>query len=114
MSVTKRNIVVEISRRTGLQQIDSAVIVDGLLAAISRALIAGNNIEIRGFGRFKLKKRNAHRGRNPRTGENVEVKAGIKPFFQASRELKNRVNHADGRGEDLPAAAPLESPATAQ
>ena len=62
------------------------------MATISRALIAGKNIEIRGFGRFKLKKRNAHIARNPRSGEKVEIKAGVKPIFQASRELKNRVN----------------------
>ncbi len=48
----------------------------------------GNNIEIRGFGRFKIKERKARKARNPKTGEDVIVKAGIKPVFEASRELK--------------------------
>ena len=92
MSVTKKHIVIEISNRTGLTQVDVGIIVEELLASISRALTAGNNIEIRGFGRFKLKERVAHIARNPRSGEKVEIKAGIKPVFRASRELKNRVN----------------------
>jgi len=92
MSVTKKDIVSEIAIRTGLTQVDSRIIVDELLASFSRALISGSNIEIRGFGRFKLKKRLAHLARNPRSGEKVEIKEGVRPFFQASRELKNRVN----------------------
>ncbi len=92
MSVTKKNIVDEISVRTGLTQVDCGIVIEELFATISRTLVDGNNIEIRGFGSFKLKKRNAHLARNPRSGEKVEIKAGIKPIFQASRELKNRVN----------------------
>jgi DNA-binding protein HU-beta/integration host factor subunit beta len=75
-----------------LTQVDCGVIVEELLSAISRTLIAGNNIEIRGFGCFKLRKRVAHLARNPRSGEAVEIKAGIKPIFRASRELKSLVN----------------------
>ena len=92
MAVTKREIVSEISSRTGLTQVDCVIIVEELLASISRALATEHNIEIRGFGSFKLKKRAAHLARNPRSGEKVEIKAGIKPVFHASRELKGRVN----------------------
>ena len=95
MPFTKKDICTEISARTGLTQVDSSIVVEELLATISRTLIAGKNIEIRGFGRFKLKSRRAHLARNPRTGEKVEVKAGIKPYFQASRELKSRVNNGN-------------------
>lgn len=95
MSVTKKEIAGNISTRTGLTQVDTAIIVDELLASMSRALIAGHNIEIRGFGRFKLKERLARLSRNPRTGEKIEVKAGIKPVFQASKELKDRVNKGE-------------------
>ncbi len=92
MSVTKKNIVNEISVRTGLTKVDCEIVIEELFATISRTLIDRNNIEIRGFGSFKLKKRNAHLARNPRNGEKVEIKAGTKPIFQASREFKSRVN----------------------
>ncbi len=92
MSATKKNIITEISIRTGLTQVDVGIVVEALLASISQTLVAGNNIEIRGFGRFKLKKRAAHLARNPRSGEKVEIKEGVKPVFQSSRELKSRVN----------------------
>jgi DNA-binding protein HU-beta/integration host factor subunit beta len=95
MAVTKKQIVCEIARRTGLTQVDSGIIVEELLAAISRALIGGRNIEIRGFGRFKLRKRLEHLARNPRSGVAVKIRAGIKPVFQASRELKSRVNASE-------------------
>ncbi len=95
MSVTKKHIADEIAFRTGLTQVDSVIIIEGLLEAISRALIAGDNIEIRNFGSFKLKKRNAHLARNPRTGEKVEIGEGRKAVFQASRKLKDMVNKDD-------------------
>ena len=52
----------------------------------------GRNIEIRGFGRFKVRKRNARLARNPRTGDPVTVEAGIKPVFEPSKELKEYIN----------------------
>jgi len=92
MPFTKKDICTEISARTGLTQVDSLIVVEELLATISRTLMAGKTIQIRGFGSFKLKVRRSHLARNPRTGEKVEIKAGINPVFQASRELKTRVN----------------------
>lgn len=86
-NVTKKDIVEEISSRAGLTQVDTKIIVENFLDAISKALVEGKNIEIRGFGRFKLRKRNARIARNPRTGESVEVEAQIRPVFEASREL---------------------------
>ena len=62
------------------------------LEALSSAMGEGNNVEIRGFGRFKIKKQKARVSRNPRTGVPVHVPAGYKLVFQASREMKKRID----------------------
>jgi DNA-binding protein HU-beta/integration host factor subunit beta len=96
-NVTKKNLIQTISDRTGLTQIDTGIIVESFLDSVSSCLKQGKNIEIRGFGRFKLKKRNTREARNPRTGERVHLEAGIKPVFCASRELAARVNVAHAK-----------------
>ena len=91
-NITKKDIVEDISARTGLTQVDTKAIVECFLDSIIKAMSNGNNIEIRGFGRFKIKERKERLARNPRTGESVKVDAGIKPFFEASRELTKLLN----------------------
>lgn len=87
-NITKKDIVEDIAQRTGLTQVNTKVIVECFLDSVAKAMTEGHNIEIRGFGRFKIKKRNAREARNPRTGEIITVEAGIKPVFEASKELK--------------------------
>ena len=94
-NVTKKDIVEEIARRTGLTQAETKAVLEGLLDAISSTLRDGKNIEIRGFGRFKVRPRRARTARNPRTGELVQVEGGVKPVFEASRELKTLLNATD-------------------
>ena len=94
-NVTKKDIVEEISMRTGLTQVDTKTVVECFLDAISKSLIQGRNIEIRGFGRFKIREKKARTARNPRTGEPVSVEAGVKPVFEASKELKNFLNNKE-------------------
>ncbi len=91
-NVTKKGIIEEISRRTGLTQVDTKIIIESFLNAICRSLENRRNIEIRGFGRFKIKEKKARLARNPRTGEQVKVEAGLKPVFEASKELRKKVN----------------------
>lgn len=91
-NITKKDIVEHISARTGLTQVDTKMIVECFLDSIIKAMSHGNNIEIRGFGRFKIKERRERTARNPRTGESVKVDAGIKPVFEASRELTKLLN----------------------
>ncbi len=59
---------------------------------ISAALARGERVELRGFGAFTIKKRDARVGRNPRTGEQVGVDEKVVPFFKAGKELRERVN----------------------
>ena len=104
-NVTKKNLVEVISGRTGLTQVDTKIIVENLLETVSKFLCEGKNIEIRGFGRFKIKTKKERIARNPRTGETVKVHQGLKPIFEASKELKKKVN--DGKLSSSDSAKPI-------
>ena len=91
-NITKKDLVEKISDRTGLTQVDTKIVVESFLEAVSKAMCEGTNIEIRGFGRFKIKEKKARMARNPRTNVHIQVEAGQKPVFEASRELRKRVN----------------------
>ena len=106
-NITKKDIVEDISLRTGLTQVETKTIVESFLDALVKGLMQGNNIEIRGFGRFKLKERKQRSARNPRTGETVVINAGTKPVFEASKELIKSLNDTLVAAEA--ASAPVKS-----
>ena len=84
-NVTKKDLVEEIANRTGLTQVDTKIVVETFFESIAKALGSGRKIEIRGFGRFKVKEKRARMARNPHTGEAVHVKASMKPVFDSGR-----------------------------
>jgi integration host factor subunit beta len=104
--MTKADLVEEVSKVTELTRKDSEVIVDTLFESVIKALKTGDKLEVRGFGSFRVRQRNARVGRNPKTGEKVEVPAKRVPYFKPSKELKDLIN--DGTGA---VPAPPESPA---
>lgn len=67
-------------------------VVGVVLDEIAEALAKGHRVELRGFGAFSVRQRKARKGRNPRTGEPVEVTAKTVPFFRPGKELRARVN----------------------
>ena len=69
-----------------------ATAVDAVLGAIQDALADGDKVQISGFGTFEVRHRKARMGRNPRTGEEVEIKASNAPAFKAGKNLKEAVN----------------------
>lgn len=75
-----------------LFQRDVERIVSTIFDEITSALADGNRVELRGFGAFSIKHRPARVGRNPRTGEPVQVNAKSVPFFKAGKELRDRLN----------------------
>lgn len=77
-------------RHLRAQEVEDAV--DAMLEAISEALVEGRRVELRGFGAFSVRKREARQGRNPRTGEAVRVQAKRVPFFKPGKELRAAVN----------------------
>ncbi len=70
-------------------------IVDCIFERISQALVDGDRVELRGFGAFSIKHREARVGRNPRTGESVNVEAKRLPFFKTGKALRDRLNDKD-------------------
>jgi integration host factor subunit beta len=91
--MTKADLVEQVAEAIGpgITKKDCALVVDGLLNAIKNALSAHENIEIRGFGTFKVRKRKSRMARNPRTGDPVEVPARVVPIFKPSKDLRQQV-----------------------
>ena len=67
-------------------------IVDTVFQEIIEAMARGDRVELRGFGAFSVKRRDARNGRNPRTGEAVDVEQKHVPFFKTGKQLRNRLN----------------------
>ena len=92
--MTKRDLIEKVAdSRPDLPRRDVETLVNAVFQSLSQALARGERIEIRGFGSFIVKKRNAREGLNPKTGEAVRVEAKRVPFFKAGKELKERVDH---------------------
>ena len=90
--MTKADIVDKVAAGTGLTKLETEAIIEGFLKNVIDSLKEGKGIEIRGFGSYRVKKKNARQARNPKTGEKVEVARKKLPFFKAGKELKERVD----------------------
>jgi DNA-binding protein HU-beta len=75
-----------------LSKADGARAVNAVIDSISNALRSGDSVSLVGFGTFKVKQRNARTGRNPRTGETIQIAASKVPNFKAGKDLKDAVN----------------------
>ncbi|HET6177680.1 MAG TPA: HU family DNA-binding protein [Candidatus Sulfotelmatobacter sp.] len=111
--MTKADLIDEVSRLAELTRKDSEVIVETIFDSVVRSLRAGDKIEIRGFGSFRTRQRKPRVGRNPKTGERVEVPAKKIPFFKPSKELKDLVNEAAAAAVATPAPPTTSAPPTA-
>jgi integration host factor subunit beta len=90
--MTKADLVEKVTRLGDLTRRDGEVIVETIFDSVIGALQGGDKIEIRGFGSFRIRQRNPRIGRNPKTGERVEVPAKRVPYFKPSKELRDLVN----------------------
>ena len=90
--MTKADIVDRVAAGTGLTKLETEAIVEGFFKTVIEALKDGNGIEIRGFGSYKVKKKNARQARNPKTGDQVYVPEHYVPTFKFSKEFKDMVN----------------------
>ena len=90
--MTKADIVDAIASATGLTKVETEAVVDGFITTVINAMKEGRNIEIRGFGSYKVKKRKGRVARNPRTGQQVMVGEHWVPLFKVSKEVKTLVN----------------------
>ena len=90
--MTKAELVEEVSRVSDLTKKHSEVIVDTVFRSIITALHRGEKIELRGFGSFRLRRREPRKGRNPKTGDKVDVPPKKVPYFKPGKELKELIN----------------------
>lgn len=94
--MTKSELILRLAEQNPhLFQRDVERIVSTIFDEISSALAQGDRVELRGFGAFSVKSRDARLGRNPRTGEAVTVAEKFVPFFKAGKDLRERLNESE-------------------
>ena len=113
MAMTKSGLIEAVAERTPhISKKDTEIVVNTIFDSMAHALSRGERIEIRGFGSFQVKVREAREGRNPKTGEPVHISAKRTPFFKVGKELKERIN-ASRPGANADGVAAGASPAAA-
>ena len=90
--MNKGELIDAVASSAGLSRADATKAVDGVLDAITGTLSGGGGVSLVGFGTFSVKARAARMGRNPRTGEAIQIKASNVPGFKAGKALKDAVN----------------------
>ncbi len=90
--MTKAELVATVAEKSGLDRKSSDKAVAAVFETIKKALIEGDKVQIIGFGTFENRTRSARKGRNPRTGEEIEIAASKLPSFKAGKGLKEAVN----------------------
>ncbi len=99
--MTKSGLIEEVAKLSPhISKKDTEVVVNTIFDSMVEALRAGERIEIRGFGSFQVKIREAREGRNPKTGEPVHISAKRTPFFKVGKDLKERVDASPEVAED--------------
>jgi integration host factor subunit beta len=89
--MTRSELVDALAHRHSVSRQVAEAVVEGFFSGIARSLQSGARVEIRGFGSFAAKHYEGYAGRNPRTGEPIEVKPKVLPVFRVGRELKLRL-----------------------
>ncbi|HBV41018.1 integration host factor subunit beta [Taurinivorans muris] len=90
--MNKSELIKSLSEQTNISIDEATLVVNTFVDNMKNALLEGDHVEIRGFGSFKVKEYGAYAGRNPRTGQKVEVESKRLPFFRAGKELKEFLN----------------------
>ena len=90
--MNKNELVASVAEASGLSKADAGRAVDGVIGSITDALKSGGDVRIVGFGTFSVANRKATTGRNPRTGEPIQIKASKMPKFKPGSPLKDAVN----------------------
>ncbi|MDJ0683373.1 MAG: HU family DNA-binding protein [Alphaproteobacteria bacterium] len=90
--MNKNDLVAAVADSSGLSKADAAKAVDSVFDGITGALKSGDEVRLVGFGTFSVAQRAASEGRNPRTGETIQIPASKQPKFKAGKGLKDAVN----------------------
>lgn len=90
--MNKSELIKALAEQNDLQMDEASRIVNIFFQSIKDALVRGDRVEIRGFGSFKVKEYRGYNGRNPKTGQSVQVRPKRLPFFRPGKELKDFIN----------------------
>jgi len=90
--LTKSDLISTVSDGTGFTKTDTGKVIDAIFGAIKSGLANGDSISVIGFGTFSVGERSAREGRNPSTGEKIQIAAAKVPKFKAGKDLKESVN----------------------
>jgi DNA-binding protein HU-beta len=90
--VNKNDLISSVAADSGLSKADATKAVDAVFDSIEKSLKSGNEVRLVGFGTFSVADRKASTGRNPRTGESIQIPASKQPKFKAGKGLKEAVN----------------------
>lgn len=89
--MNKTELIAAAAEQAGLTKKDTEKVINAALDAITAALVKGDKVQVSGFGIFEVKEREARTGRNPQTGEAMEIAASRTPSFKASKTLKDAI-----------------------
>jgi len=90
--MTKTQLIEKVASQCHCSHAQAEIVVNTIIKSTQRALERGDRVELRGFGTFEVREYGAYTGRNPKTGDSVEVAPKRAPFFKAGKELKARLN----------------------
>ncbi|GAB4372335.1 MAG: integration host factor subunit beta [Acidobacteriota bacterium] len=109
--MTKAELIDKVAEAAAISRGEAEIVVKTVLDSIVEALHGGDKVELRGFGSFRLRSRRPRIGRNPKTGERVEVPAKSVPYFKPGKELREMLNPQDHAGEstDQPFGTPRDT-----
>ena len=99
--MTKAELVERVANQINLTKKQTEVVVNTVFSSITESLAEGKKVELRGFGSFRIRQRNARVGRNPKSGQKVEVPSKKVPFFKAGKELRELVDEHEQAQEEM-------------
>ncbi|MFH2129320.1 MAG: HU family DNA-binding protein [bacterium] len=91
-NLTKSQLIDLISQDSGLPKVETELILEATINRITESLIKGDRIQLYGFGSFETKRRASRQGRNPKTGENIDIPEKTVPVFKPGKQLRELVN----------------------
>lgn len=90
--MTRTELVANVAEKSGITKKDADKILNAVFESVKQALVEGDKVQIIGFGTFEIRNRSARKGRNPQTGEEINIPASKLPSFKAGKALKEAVN----------------------
>jgi nucleoid DNA-binding protein len=106
--MNRADLIERVAAKARIPVAKAEMVLDSVLASMEKAMREGDYVEIRGFGRFDVRSYGAHTGRNPMTGDTIDVKAKRLPRFKVGKELASRVTAGLDRSSAVEPQSPLE------